>query len=147
MIQIVYESEATARFREEDLVDIIESARTSNPALEVTGLLIYHDRRFVQVIEGPEDRVTRLYEHIEADPRHTDVWRLARLEIEERVFSRWSMGLITKENMPDHLIGSLRDFREVSSRLKQAGKSNPECDAAYAARLVRRFLDQCGESA
>ena len=145
MIQIVYESEASASFRAQDLVDIIEIARSANPARHITGMLIFHEGRFVQVIEGPQTNVLELYQHIQSDPRHTDIWRLARLSIEERVFARWSMGLLTKDNMPERLVDSLRDFREVACRLKQAAAANPDGDSAYTARLVRGFLSQFKE--
>ena len=92
MIQLIYASAASDDFTDDDLADLLHKARTNNQAQELTGMLIYQDGTFLQVLEGDEDAVKKLYVKIAADPRHCGLRKLLRTEIEERSFGEWKMG-------------------------------------------------------
>ncbi|MCC3153215.1 BLUF domain-containing protein [Hymenobacter sp. BT770] len=70
---VLYRSHATAPFSEGQLQDLLATARTFNAAHRLTGLLLYDQGRFVQVLEGPEAAVRALYARIQRDPRHQHV--------------------------------------------------------------------------
>lgn len=53
--------------------EIVELARRTNPALGITGALLFDGERFCQLLEGGEPEVQTLMRRIEADPRHTRV--------------------------------------------------------------------------
>ena len=55
------------------LDDILTKSRSNNPVIEVTGNLIYHADLFLQLLEGPNLAVDKLYETILADNRHADI--------------------------------------------------------------------------
>jgi hypothetical protein len=42
---------------------LLISARNSNAAQNITGVLMYLDGNFVQYIEGPEDNLLKTYNH------------------------------------------------------------------------------------
>jgi hypothetical protein len=142
MIQLVYESVATPQFEDSEVFDIVDVARRFNPDHDITGLLIYHDRAFVQVLEGPQEAVEALYEHIGTDPRHDDVWRLACMDVQERSFAHWSMGLVHTENLPEKIASNVRSFRDVTRRMRQLHNNDPDGEGAYTARLIEGFLAQ-----
>jgi len=92
MHQLVYVSSASANLSEDDLKDIVRRARKANKVLGVSGMLIYLDGHFLQVLEGPADRVQALYARIENDPHHTGAKVLIESEVAKRAFPDWPMG-------------------------------------------------------
>lgn len=89
---LVYLSTATELFSKEDLANILTVSRANNSALEITGLLLYHDGNIIQVLEGEKDIVRKLYHKIEKDSRHKNVIQLVDGTSDERSFAEWSMG-------------------------------------------------------
>ena len=88
-----------------DLAAIGEVARTRNPATGVTGVLLC-DRttegpRFVQVLEGPRERVHALLGRIRSDRRHTDLRMLLDVPAPRRAFPDWSMEVRTLPSTAD----------------------------------------------
>ena len=110
MIQICYISQATAPMNSEALLSLLMQCRRNNVAREVTGMLLYGNGTFLQVIEGDDQVVDDLVELIGKDPRHTSVKLLSRRAINTRQYADWSMGFerITDESL-QHVEG-LRDF-------------------------------------
>lgn len=92
MLQIIYASAATRKMASEDLRDILAKARAFNAARGITGILVYDDGSFLQVLEGPSEAVASLVERIERDPRHTRFRLLSKRETEVREFGEWTMG-------------------------------------------------------
>lgn len=54
MISIAYVSSATVAFNETKLQDLVAQCQRNNERLGVTGILVYSDGNFMQVIEGGE---------------------------------------------------------------------------------------------
>ena len=90
--QLIYTSHATDTFSEAELGAILAASHANNPAQGLTGILLYSDGRFIQVLEGERGPVETLYERIKADPRHETVRRVMTREIAQRDFADWSMG-------------------------------------------------------
>jgi len=53
LIQLIYVSAATNRFNPAELRELLRLARLKNQQLDVTGMLLYHEGSFLQVLEGP----------------------------------------------------------------------------------------------
>jgi hypothetical protein len=92
MISLIYVSSETRPFSERDLVELLDGCNRKNRLLEVTGMLLYKDGNFMQILEGPEDAVLALYSQIEIDPRHRGAVKLLEETITKREFKEWSMG-------------------------------------------------------
>ena len=88
---IIYSSTAVNMFTDIDLKQLLDAARTKNLRLGITGLLVFADATFFQVIEGKEERVKRLYAKILVDPRHTNIRQLAGFSFKERRYEDWTM--------------------------------------------------------
>lgn len=140
MIQLVYESTATRGFEQSDLIEILSKAQTRNPNDGITGLLLYHEGTFLQVLEGDEEDVLRCFERISADPRHEDVWELARVETNERAFNLWSVGMAGIDDMPRCFQKSLRDFKSIKERMEAYQLRCPGRASTYPARIFTSFL-------
>ena len=91
MRQLCYMSKAAKFVSEQQLASLLDQARTNNVKTDVTGMLVHKDDQFVQVIEGEEAAIEKLYQAIQADGRHSSVRALLDRTIDERDFSEWSM--------------------------------------------------------
>jgi hypothetical protein len=90
--QLIYLSSARILFSEEELLELLQQSREFNQAHDITGILIYRNGTFLQVLEGHPDTIARLYYRIERDPRHHRCLLLLRQNIAERAFEGWVMG-------------------------------------------------------
>lgn len=91
VFQLVYASAATDACTREELVTLLTQARARNEACRITGMLLYREGRFLQLLEGDEQAVRRLYAAIRLDLRHRDVTMLCEGRRLLRQFPRWSM--------------------------------------------------------
>ncbi len=79
----------------DDLEEILEQARSSNAAVQITGALVYVDGTFLQVLEGDAALVKALMARIAADVRHEAVTVLKETEKAAPVFSDWKMAYVS----------------------------------------------------
>jgi hypothetical protein len=91
-IHCIYSSKATAQFEERELPQLLQVSRANNAAVGVTGMLLYIERNFFQVLEGDEAAVDAIFSRLSGDPRHGRVTRIIREPIFERDFPEWTMG-------------------------------------------------------
>ena len=89
---LVYKSTALVELDRYELNPLLHQARARNKRLKITGLLLYANKRFLQVLEGEEKNVLSLYSEIQQDPRHTKLEVLMQNPIDKRMFPDWSMG-------------------------------------------------------
>ena len=93
VFQLVYSSAATQDFWPQDIFELVEKARLRNGASDITGMLLYHDGHFLQLLEGPEEAVRSCFARVARDPRHTSVKVVTTGTCKERDFPNWTMGL------------------------------------------------------
>ncbi len=98
---LVYTSVANQKMSEEHLKALLKKSRKKNEQLNITGMLLYLDPYFIQVLEGEEAIIIGLYETIRRDKRHQKVSLIYKKPVEERCFDNWSMGfnILDKENI------------------------------------------------
>ena len=88
---IIYASTAVRSFSVKELEFLLNAARAKNLKLGITGLLVYADDTFFQVLEGEEGVVEKLYAQIVADSRHYNIIKLANFTFGERRYKEWTM--------------------------------------------------------
>jgi len=115
LILLAYSSVCTHHFEQSELVDLLAFARKFNEQHGLTGMLLYVDNSFFQILEGDPKTLQDLYSRIENDKRHAQVIKLIELSITDRSFSEWSMGFakITREELAT--IPGLNDFFGLGS--------------------------------
>ena len=111
-IQLIYMSAATRPLDYEELLALLMKARLTNDSLDITGMLVYHEDSFLQILEGEETDVEDLYERIHNDPRHTHCALLHRSPISHRSFSDWNMGFLYTGHEELKTIPGFYDFFE-----------------------------------
>jgi hypothetical protein len=102
MYYIIYSSYTSLSFTDEELRTLLVKAREKNQKVGVTGMMLYFDGKFIQLIEGDEKTVKQLYDTIFNDPRHDRNIILMEGTAENRFFSEWSMSF--KSISPEELI-------------------------------------------
>jgi hypothetical protein len=91
MLQIAYISTAKGNVDRALLDSILSVSRRNNAIAGVTGLLVSGGRRFLQVLEGPDQAVLATYSRIQSDPRHRGFVLVTCQGIAARAFGEWSM--------------------------------------------------------
>ncbi len=71
MYQLIYTSEPTVEFSSQDIRELLAVARARNKISLITGMLVFCDQQFLQVLEGNAPVVIRTYDRIAADARHS----------------------------------------------------------------------------
>lgn len=77
---------------DEDIAAVLVQSRANNIRDDLTGALLYHQGRFIQILEGPDEQVLSRFVVISADPRHRSVHVVSEESIRERQFPEWTMG-------------------------------------------------------
>ncbi len=112
MIRLTYASTALKEWGSEELLKLLNQCRINNGAKNITGILLYANGTFFQVLEGDDATVNSVYKIIEKDSRHKDCTVIDSAKITERAFPYWSMGF--EKINPKELgeIPGLNDFFE-----------------------------------
>jgi hypothetical protein len=116
VFQLVYVSAAAVPFGNDELDALLACSRENNASLDVTGILLFTDQTFFQVLEGNAEVVQQLYDKIEGDRRHNNVLLLAKREVERRNFGHWSMGFVCDRREIAELPGFIDFFSENANR-------------------------------
>ena len=93
--RLIYSSEATAEMARTDLEQMLTESRLRNAKRGITGVLVFSDGVFLQVLEGERDDVEDLMVSLRRDPRHRNLKVLHEEEIDRRVFPTWKMACLS----------------------------------------------------
>ncbi len=101
--RLIYRSRSLipAENRKAVLGEIFSVARSNNKRQDITGALLLSGDHFVQALEGDEEAVQRLYEHISKDDRHEDVTVVDERKLDGRTFAKWSMAQVAEDGSGD----------------------------------------------
>lgn len=92
LIHCIYASSASPQFHESEIPALLDAARARNASLDISGMLLYVEGSFFQILEGPEANVQATFDRIQSDPRHLRVTQIIREPIARRHFGEWTMG-------------------------------------------------------
>ncbi len=91
IFQLVYISRANENLCYSDIERILKSSRVNNQKNDVTGLLVYKDEHFLQILEGDQSKVMETFSRIIRDKRGSQARILAESYTDFRIFNRWPM--------------------------------------------------------
>jgi hypothetical protein len=91
IFQLVYVSRAYENLCYSDIERILESSRTNNRKSDLTGLLVYKDEHFLQILEGEQSKVMETFSRIIKDKRGFQARVLTESYADSRIFNRWPM--------------------------------------------------------
>lgn len=107
ILQLLYKSRAAALFQPSEVEQILQKSQDANSHRAITGLLLFSEGHFLQLLEGPEEEVRRVYSKIVQDERHTNVETLIENSSGERRFGSWSMAYANQEKVSESWLESL----------------------------------------
>ena len=128
MFYLVYVSVAAGRVSKDELLDILEKSRTDNAKAGITGMLLYKDGNYMQVLEGEEDSVRELYARIRRDPRHLGIVTLVEGERADRCFGDWSMGFQDLSTPEARTVSGYSDFLNIPLTAEEFSKDPGQCE-------------------
>ncbi|WP_339895618.1 BLUF domain-containing protein [uncultured Algibacter sp.] len=80
------------------LTTLYLKAKANNLKHNITGVLIYKNQNFLQVLEGEETVIHETYKRIENDSRHKNIIKVINTTIEERIFEDYNFGFTIVDN-------------------------------------------------
>jgi len=148
LFYLIYFSKARTLIGGDGLTNLLNTSRVNNLENGISGMLLYmegryfsdYEGRFMQVLEGSEYNVKKLFEKIKLDERHQGILVLKESFQVQRNFPDWTMGFkainseeyqklsgffqleddfLLKGDVPESndALDFLRSFYEVSSKL------------------------------
>lgn len=134
MYYLVYVSYATKPFKEKGLQKLLVRCRNNNKINGITGILLYFEGKFVQILEGEKEKVKSLFEKIQKDRRHHKVCRILEGPMEERNFPNFLMG---SRIIDDETFTKLSGFKDVSEFFKYPDVQNQDHPAMVFLMLFK----------
>jgi hypothetical protein len=124
-------STAAPSLNKEGLRELYKEVIFKNAELNITGILLYSDGNFMQIMEGEAHELATLYSNIENDSRHYHLIKLTESDISQRIFENYSNGFTIVNNEPE--------IFKLNLYLKWL-KENFEGDVKRLIEIVRPFL-------
>lgn len=127
LFQLVYVSTATRLLTKEELRDLLKASTRRNARRGITGLLLYKDGNFMQVLEGEEQEVRRLFEKISQDSRHHGVITLLQGPISERYFPNSFMAFRDLDSPESKALPGYSEFLNTPLDGELLSRDLPRC--------------------
>jgi hypothetical protein len=134
--QIIYSSQATAAMSLTDLEEILVDARTGNERRNVTGVLVYVDGVFLQILEGEKEALRGLMRSIASDSRHTAVKVFHEAEVDGPTFKSWRMAYLSASPQQMAVWAGLEGTASIDSVLRDMHRE-PQLASQMAENLLR----------
>ena len=135
---LCYLSQAIDTLNVNDINDLVKQAGLFNLNNGITGVLCFHHQKFFQYIEGPESKISALFDRICKDNRHTVLNTIHIPTSNSRRYREWSMMRV----FPSLNTGTMTLLDSIMHIIEStAGQSNIETSAEAA---LARLLDCMG---
>ncbi len=104
LTRLIYASEASDPLQASGIEDMLRTARAKNRLRDITGLLVFDHRYFLQALEGDRQHLSDLYGSLVRDSRHRRLLLLQCGPVDERQFGDWSMGFVPADAARQRLL-------------------------------------------
>ncbi|MDO7875661.1 BLUF domain-containing protein [Hymenobacter sp. ASUV-10] len=91
---LIYRSRACHEMSSQELSQLLRQSQRYNRRHRISGLLLYANQQFMQLLEGDYYAVKQLRHRIGQDVRHSNMTILLDGPQPRRLFPDWSMGLL-----------------------------------------------------
>ena len=133
LFHLIYVSTAVVPMNDDDLVSLLRQARARNDRHRITGMLLYKDGHFMQVLEGEEASVEKVFADILKDRRHKSVDKLRSEYIQYRNFPDWTMGFANVDNLDPSTVPGFSRYMERGFRSEFFAEDSVEAHAMLSA--------------
>jgi hypothetical protein len=97
---------------------LFEFVKLKNNDLKITGILMYSDGNFLQVLEGQKDLIDPLFKKIKQDSRHYNIINIFDRAIINPCFSKYHSNF--------KVVGESYDHNELQTFLREEKSFNPD---------------------
>lgn len=104
LVRMIYASTIAKDLEKDAISKIMTWSKSENKKHNITGLLYFNRRYFLQVLEGDRDTVNELFLKIAHDERHKNVVICEFVEVYQREFESWKMGYIPESKVTTPII-------------------------------------------
>ena len=123
--QLVYVSNRKSNCTREEIDHILASCEKNNPSLNVTGILLYSDSKFIQLVECEARTLMNLYDKIKMDERHSNPMMISYGPIKEKSFLSWHMGTKNiSKNVVEYSSKITAEDQVIFSKILNGGEEN-----------------------
>ena len=133
LFHLIYVSTAVLPMSDDALVSLLQQARARNERCQITGMLLYKDGHFMQVLEGEAGNVLNVFADIKEDKRHKSVDTLRSEYIQHRNFPNWTMGFMNVDNLDPSTVPGFTRFMERDFRSEYFSEDTVEAHAMLLA--------------
>lgn len=130
LFQITYISTARPTLLLGDFEQILETSRRRNALDDITGLLIFDGKRFLQVLEGSLENVEATFSRIATDGRHRALVRLSSRHVDDREFGPWAMA--------SHIVGPIMGKGDLVAQVDALTETLPDPNIRATLRSFAR---------
>ncbi len=104
----------------EKLNALYSKAKINNAKHNITGVLIYKNQNFLQVLEGEQHIVNKTFKRISLDPRHKNIFKVINTQVEQRIFEDYNFGFTIINNKSEfknltNYLNWLRDADNINA--------------------------------
>lgn len=96
-----------------EIENIVAGSLDRNARLQVRGALIFTERLFAQILEGPEEAVGELMVSIARDPRHEKVMVIETKPIDRYRFPDWNLAYWGAATYMDRQVARIMEKQEA----------------------------------
>lgn len=116
-----------------DFNNLINKAKSNNTKNNITGILVYKNSNFLQVLEGHPKTVDTVFDKIRIDQRHQNIFKVINTTIDERFFEEYNFGftVVSDKNALQNLSDYLDWLRNADNMI-----------ANEIATMVENFINQ-----
>ncbi len=95
---ICYISDSCQEESQNSLKVLYSKAKKNNSKYNITGILIYSNANFLQVLEGDQTSVDATFKRISTDTRHRNIFKVINIDIQQRIFEDYNFGFTIINN-------------------------------------------------
>jgi hypothetical protein len=135
--QLVYVSNRKSTCTQAEIDKILASCKKNNPALNITGVLLFSDTKFIQLVEGEAKVIMDLYDKIKKDPRHSNPMMISYNPISEKSFPSWHMG---SKNIVKNEVDFKTDISKDDKAIFDSILNGKEENGQKVLNLLKKFF-------
>lgn len=94
---IVYVSTATPDLEESEIKNVLRNSKSWNNEHDITGLLLFSEGNFFQIIEGEKSLIHELFENIQSDKRHRNIMQIFGKDIHKEAYDGYESDFVSEE--------------------------------------------------
>ncbi|RAW02606.1 BLUF domain-containing protein [Pseudochryseolinea flava] len=137
LAHLAYVSVRKKNCTEEEIEKILAACKINNAPLDITGVLLYSETKFIQYVEGESTSLMALYDKIKKDARHEKAVMISYNPIQSRIFPSWQMG---SRKLASNDIDFVTDITPGDKEIFKKIVNGNQADGAKVQDLLLKFF-------